>query len=45
MLDFIGYIGPLSPPDDWETDLMILEEEMFLNDYFDRYGVFQIEEY
>ena len=30
---------------EFEQDLAILEEEMFLNDFFNKYGVFRIEEY
>lgn len=29
---------------EFERDLAILEEEMFLNDYFNKHGVFTIED-
>lgn len=38
MFDLIGI-------DDWEVEFNILEDEMFINHYFSKHGVFTIEEY
>lgn len=42
---FIATTDIDSIDNDWERDLAILEEEMFLNEYFDKHGVFTIENY